>query len=344
MRYRPMATQPLIPSPPDLHFTEDSTPGIVRRRKGKYFAFFAPDGARVTDRAEIDRLRAIGLPPAYQKCWYCPDPNGHLQATGYDARGRKQYRYHPAYRETQDAGKYAGCATFGHALPKLRARVEADLGKRSVDRERALAALVRLLDIGMIRVGNDRYAEENKSYGATTLRMRHAALEGGGLRLSYRGKSGKMHERRVRDAGLTRFVRAMQDLPGQRLFQYVDEDGARHDVLSTDVNAYLRETMGPGISAKHFRTWGGSVTAFAALWHDTGTVSLKTMLEQVAEALGNTPAISRKSYVHPALIELAKSGDQVAWRAATSLPRATQWLSREERGFIAFLATLESQE
>ncbi|MCE7795239.1 DNA topoisomerase IB [Sphingobium sufflavum] len=331
-----MATRsPAHPSP--LRFTDDSTPGIARRRKGQYFAFFTADGARVTDRAEIERLRAIGLPPAYERCWYCPDPDGHLQATGYDARGRKQYRYHPAYRETQDAGKYAGCAAFGHALPKIRARVEADLRQRSVSRDRALAALVRLLDIGMIRIGNDRYAQENKSYGATTLRMRHAAVEGGALRLCYRGKSGKMHERRVRDAGLTRFVRAMQDLPGQRLFQYVDQAGARHDVTSTDVNAYLHAHMGPDISAKHFRTWGGSVTAFAALWHGEGQMTLKTMLDEVAQALGNTPAISRKSYVHPALIDLARSGDQPAWRAAARLPRATRWLSREERGLIAFL-------
>lgn len=339
-----MLSRSLTPSAP-LCFTDDSVSGISRRKKGQYFAFFAPDGSRITDRAEIDRLRAIGLPPAYERCWYCPDPNGHLQATGYDARGRKQYRYHAAYRQTQDAGKYAGCTSFGERLPKLRARVESALRQRGVGRDRAIAALVRLLDIGMIRVGNDRYALENKSYGATTLRMRHTALEGGALRLCYRGKSGKMQERRVRDAGLNRFVRAMQDLPGQRLFQYVDDDGDRHDLTSTDVNIWLHETMGPDISAKHFRTWGGSVTAFAALWHGHGAVGgkvgIKTMLQQVADALGNTPAISRKSYVHPALIELARSGDQQGWRAATKLPRATQWLSREERGFLAFLATLD---
>ncbi|MET0364745.1 MAG: DNA topoisomerase IB, partial [Sphingobium sp.] len=294
-----MATQAL-PLPPNLIFTDDGQPGIARRKKGAYFAFFGPTGARITDRAEIDRLRAIGLPPAYRDCWYSPDPNSHLQATGYDARGRKQYRYHPDFRNAQDAGKYAGCAGFGKRLPKLRERVAADLRKRSVGRDRAVAAIVRLLDIGMIRVGNDRYAEENKSYGATTLHMRHAAIEGGGtLRLSYRGKSGKMHERRVQDSGLLRFVRAMQDLPGQRLFQYVDDDGQRHEVGSADVNAYLRETMGDGISAKHFRTWGGSVTAFSCLYHSDGKPGLKSMLACVAEALGNTPAISRKSYVHP---------------------------------------------
>jgi len=334
-----MATAALPPSS-SLTFVDDQTPGIIRRKRGKYFAFFRPDGERITDRDEIDRLRAIGLPPAYDKCWYCADPNGHLQATGYDARGRKQYRYHTAFREAQDAGKYAGCSTFGHALPALRKRVAADLKKRAIDRDRAVAAIVRLLDIGMIRVGNDRYAEENKSFGATTLRMRHAAIKGDALRLCYRGKSGKMHERRVKDKGLLRFVRAMQDLPGQRLFQYVDTDGTRHDVTSTDVNAYLRETMGPGVSAKHFRTWGGSVTAFSTLYHATGKVGLKTMLEQVADALGNTPAISRKSYVHPALLTLARDGDQEAWRAATRLPRATGWLSREERGFMAFLDAL----
>jgi DNA topoisomerase-1 len=328
--------------PSALRFTEDSQPGITRRRKGRYFAFFDPGGARITDRDEIDRLRAIGLPPAYERCWYCADATGHLQATGYDARGRKQYRYHPGFREAQEADKYAGCATFGARLPRLRARVETDLRKRSVGRDRAVAAIVRLLDIGMIRVGNDRYAEENKSYGATTLRMRHAAIEGGMLRLSYRGKSGKMHDRRVKDAGLLRFVRAMQDLPGQRLFQYVDDDGERHEVGSSDVNAYLHAVMGSGISAKHFRTWGGSVTAFSCLYHGEGGTGLKSMLACVAEALGNTPAISRKSYVHPALIDLAKSGDVEVWRAATKLPRATQWLSREERGLMAFLEGVAS--
>ncbi|MET0239551.1 MAG: DNA topoisomerase IB [Sphingobium sp.] len=332
-----MATQ-ITGDSHSLIFVEDSAPGIARRKKGAYFAFFDAKGTRITDRAEIDRLRAIGLPPAYTECWYCADPNGHLQATGYDARGRKQYRYHREYRAAQETGKYAGCVDFGRALPHVRARVEADLRKRSVGRERALAALVRLLDIGKIRVGNDRYALENKSYGATTLRMRHAEIESGALRLCYRGKSGKMHERRVRDAGLLRFVRAMQDLPGQRLFQYVDEDGARHDVTSTEVNAYLREVAGPGITAKHFRTWGGSVAAYTALYHGTGKVGLKAMLETVAAMLGNTPAISRKSYVHPALIELAKSDGQEEWRKAVRLPRATRWLSREERGFIAFLA------
>lgn len=331
-----MATQAL-PPPPKLRFVDDGMPGIVRRKKGRYFTFFDAQGARITDREEIDRLRAIGLPPAYRDCWYCPDAQGHLQATGYDARGRKQYRYHPAFREAREADKYAGCGSFGAALPKLRRRVAADLRKRSVNRDRAVAAIVRLLDIGMIRIGNDRYAEENKSFGATTLRMRHAAIEGGALRLCYRGKSGKMHERRVKDAGLLRFVRAMQDLPGQRLFQYVDEDGERHEVGSHDVNAYLREVMGPGISAKHFRTWGGSVTAFSCLYHGEGKMGLKGMLACVSEALGNTPAISRKSYVHPALIALARDGDHEAWRKATRLPRATQWLTREERGFMAFL-------
>ncbi|HEX7872109.1 MAG TPA: DNA topoisomerase IB [Sphingobium sp.] len=331
-----MATQAL-PLPGKLIFIDDGQPGIARRKKGAYFAFFTPTGSRITDRAEIDRLRAIGLPPAYRDCWYSPDPNSHLQATGYDARGRKQYRYHTDFRDAQDAGKYAGCAGFGKRLPKLRERVAADLRKRSVGRDRAVAAIVRLLDIGMIRVGNDRYAEENKSYGATTLRMRHTAIEGSTLRLCYRGKSGQMQERRVKDSGLLRFVRAMQDLPGQRLFQYVDDDGARHEVGSADVNAYLREIMGEGISAKHFRTWGGSVTAYACLYHADGKAGLKSMLTCVAAALGNTPAISRKSYVHPALIELAKSGDVEAWRAATKLPRATTWLSREERGLMAFL-------
>lgn len=327
-------------TPPSLVFCTDSEPGISRKRTGKGFSYHLPSGERITDPGEIERLRRIALPPAYTGCWFATDPAAHLQACGYDARGRKQYRYHPAYREGQEAEKFGGCAAFGAALPAMRERIEVALRSRKVSRERTLAALVRLLDIGMVRVGNARYARENRSYGATTLTRRHAVLEQGSLMLRYRGKSGRMHERRIRDAGLVRFVRAVQDLPGQRLFQYLDDAGERHDMGSADVNAYIRETMGEGWSAKSFRTWGASVVAFGSLYHGEGQVPLKEMLRIVADALGNTPAISRKSYVHPALIDLAKAGDQTAWRRSLRLPRATRWLAREERGLIAFLETI----
>lgn len=320
-----------------LNYADDSQPGIARRRRGRYFAYFAHTGDRIADREEIDRLHAIGMPPAYDRCWFNPDPAGHIQATGFDARGRKQYRYHPEFRAGREADKFALCPQFGEALPAIRERVELALRSRSVSRERTLAALVRLLDIGHVRIGNDAYARENGSFGASTLRMRHVRLESGAIQLSYRGKSGQMRDIKVRDPGLLRFVRKMQDLPGQRLFQYLDDEGQRHEVGSGDVNAYIRETMGSEFSAKHFRTWGGTLVGFEAWLQTKGEIGLKPALQLVAEALGNTPAISRKSYVHPAVLEVLK--DRVTDRLPQRLPRATKWLTREERGLIQFLRT-----
>ena len=318
-----------------LNYADDSQPGIARRRRGRYFAYYTHAGERVADRDEIDRLHAIGMPPAYERCWFNPDPTGHIQATGFDARGRKQYRYHPEFRAGREADKFALCPQFGEALPRIRERVGRALRGRTVSRERTLAALVRLLDIGHVRIGNDAYARENGSYGASTLRMRHVKLEGGAIRLSYRGKSGQMRDMKVRDAGLLRFVRTMQDLPGQRLFQYLDEGGQHHDVGSSDVNQFIRETMGVDFSAKHFRTWGGTLVGYEAWLGSHGEIGLKPALELVAEALGNTPAISRKSYVHPAVLAVLKEKDSSA--LPQRLPRATRWLSREERGLIEFL-------
>lgn len=295
-------------------------------------------GNRITDRDEIDRLNAIALPPAYTDAWYCPHPDGHLQATGIDDRGRKQYRYHPEYRAAQDAAKYDRCARFGERLPKLRARIESDLRKRSLCRERAVAAVVRLLDLGRVRVGNESYVKANRSFGATTLRKRHALLVGRRLRLQYRAKSGRQRVLTITDNSLISFVKKCQDLPGQHLFRWVDEDGECHPVTSTDVNAYIRDAMGDDFTAKHFRTWGASVIAFEALATADGHLGLKAMLEPVTAALGNTPAIARKSYVHPTLIDLAKDREgQTAFRAGVSLPRTTRYLSRAERGLIAFL-------
>lgn len=321
-----------------ITYVDDHEPGITRKKVRHGWGYYDADGARITDRDEIDRLNAIGMPPAYRDCWFCPDPNGHIQGTGYDAKGRKQYRYHTGFREAQEAAKYDRCPVFGHHLPKLRARVEADLKLRGLCKEKAVAAVVRLLDLGSIRVGNEEYAATNKSFGATTLRKRHAKLKGHTLRLQFRAKSGKMRVLTITDGSLSRFVKKCQDLPGQHLFRWCDAAGDCHPVTSTDVNCYIREAMGEDFTAKHFRTWGASVIAFETLARANAYVGLKTMLEPVTEALGNTPTIARKSYVHPRLVDLAKDREaQADFRAHLHLPRSTRYLSRAERGLIAFL-------
>lgn len=322
-----MPTAPLI-------YVDDSLPGIARKRMKIGWGYFDPRGKRITDREEIDRLNAIGMPPAYEDCWFCPSANGHIQATGYDDKGRKQYRYHPDFRAAREAEKYDACAAFGRALPLLRARIESDLARRGLAKERTIAAVVRLLDLGKVRIGNEQYVKANRSFGATTLRRRHADLKGRTLKLRYRAKSGKERTLAITDALLLRFVRAVQDLPGQHLFQYLDEDGQARPVTSSDVNAYIAQAMGAPFTAKHFRTWGASVLAFESMAGNR--VALREMLEPVAAALGNTPAISRKSYVHPALIDLCKAG-QEEWRASLCLPRKTRYLTRHERGLIDFL-------
>ncbi|MEA3013278.1 MAG: topoisomerase [Sphingomonadales bacterium] len=318
-----------------LCYVDDSQPGITRRRHGRYWQYFDAAGKRIADREEIDRLNAIGLPPAYRDAWFCPRPNGHIQAIGYDDKGRKQYRYHTGFREKQEAAKYDRCADFGRVLPRLRKRVEADLRKRSLSRETVVAAIVRLLDTGRIRVGNEAYAQSNKSYGATTLRSRHAKVRGRTVKMRFKAKSGIERELSITDATLSRIVRKCQDLPGQNLFQFVDEAGEAQPVSSTDVNDYIRDATGEDFTAKHFRTWSASAIAFEQICAagEEG-VGLKAMLEPVAEALGNTPAISRKSYVHPALIDAVKDG-----RGGFGLqcPTATKYLSGAERGLIAFL-------
>ena len=320
---------------PALRYVDDSRPGITRKRHGRYWQYFDAAGKRVTDRDEIDRLNAIGLPPAYRDAWFCPDPNGHIQAIGYDEKGRKQYRYHEAFRAQQDNAKYDRCAGFGKALPKLRRKVEADLRKRSLSRETVVAAVVRLLDVGRLRVGNESYAQENKSYGATTLRRRHAKVAGRRVKMRFKAKSGIERELSITDRTLSRIVRQCQDLPGQNLFQFVNGDGEPQPISSTDVNDYIRAATGEDFTAKHFRTWSASVIAFEQICAagEEG-VGLNAMLEPVAEALGNTPAISRKSYVHPALIDAVK---EAKGGFGLQCPRPTKYLSSAERGLIAFL-------
>jgi DNA topoisomerase-1 len=322
-----------------LRHSSDAEPGITRKRQGNYWAYFDPDGQRVTDREEIDRLNAIGLPPAYEQAWFCADPDGHMQATGVDARGRKQYRYHAGFREKRESAKYEGLLEFGKALPKLRRRVEQDLKRRSLGRETVLAAVVRLLDTQYIRIGNEAYARTNKSFGATTLRRRHLKRTGQSLMMRFTGKHGIVHEVKISDSNLKRICKRCQELPGQMLFQYLNGDGEAKAISSSDVNDYIKEASGGDFTAKHFRTWGASVIAFEQLLAkaDGARISVKTVVEPVAEALGNTPAISRKSYVHPALLEAVKSDSRDPLQGMDR-PRSRKRLSSAEVGFLAFLA------
>ena len=319
-----------------LNYGDAGEPGMTRRMRGKHWQYFSAEGIRITAPDEIARLNKLAVPPAYRDVWFSPDADSHLQAVGYDDRGRRQYRYHADFRSAQDSEKYATCVQFGNALPLVRARVAADMGLRGLPRDKVLAAIVRLLDQGHIRVGNEAYATENKSFGATTLRNRHGAVRGATVKLDYRGKSGKQQRVSITDAALARIVRRCQDLPGQALFQYQDDDGTPHRVGSSEVNAYIKAAMGEDFSAKHFRTWGASVIAFEAIVRSRAPLTLKMLLEPVAAALGNTPAISRKSYVHPRLLELVTSGKAFDL-AGTKLPRTTKWLSAPERGLIGLL-------
>lgn len=319
-----------------LRHSNDSEAGYRRERKGQAWTYFDGD-TRATDRDEIDRLNSLALPPAYVDAWFCKDPNGHIQATGKDARGRKQYRYHPDYRARQDASKYDGCAEFGEALPRIRKRVEADLKRRKHDRDSVLAAVVRLLDTEYMRIGNEQYAKANKSFGLSTLRSRHLKRKGNKLTMRYVGKHGVVHEATISDASLKRVVAKCQELPGQMLFQYINGDGLPQPISSADVNAYIRDASGSDFTAKHFRTWGASVIAFEQLLaSNEKRISVKTMIEPVAEALGNTVAISRKSYVHPRLIEAVRE-DPIDPLNGMKRPRARRRLSSAETAFLAFL-------
>ena len=326
-----------------LRHSSDDEPGYTRRRMGRYWAYLDGD-KRVTDRDEIDRLNAVGLPPAYENAWFCKDPDGHLQATGVDARGRKQYRYHAGFRAKRDSAKYEGLLEFGKALPKLRRRVEQDLNRRGLTREAVLAAIVRLLDTAYIRVGNEEYAKQNKSFGATTLRERHVRRKGGKLVMRFPGKSGVVHEVNVTDTNLKRIVKRCQELPGQMLFQYVNDDGDPQAVTSGDVNDYIKAATGGDFTAKHFRTWSASVIALDQLLKkaEDARISVKTVIEPVAEALGNTPAISRKSYVHPKLLEAIK-GDPRDPLAGLERPRGRTRLSSSEVALLEFLGKRKRQ-
>ena len=322
-----------------LRHSSDTEPGITRKRQGRYWTYFDADGERIKDRDEIDRLNAVGLPPAYEDAWFCADPEGHLQATGVDARGRKQYRYHPDFRAKRESAKYEGLLEFGKALPKLRRRVESDLKRRDLCREAVLAAVVRLLDTEHIRIGNEQYAKENKSFGATTLRRRHLKRTGHGLMMRFAGKHGIVHEVKITDSNLKRICKRCQELPGQMLFQYVNGDGEPKPITSGDVNEYIRGATGGDFTAKHFRTWSASVIACDQMLKkaEDARITVKTVVEPVAEALGNTPAISRKSYVHPKLLEAVKEAPRDPL-AGMERPRGRKRLSSAEVGLLEFLA------
>jgi DNA topoisomerase-1 len=298
------------------YVSDTETAGIRRLGAPGRFRYVAPSGKKVRDRATIRRIRALAIPPAWRDVWIAPSSRAHLQATGRDARGRKQYRYHPQFAAMRDADKYAHLLTFALELPALRRRLKADLKRPGLPRERIFAALVTLLEETLIRVGNEDYARANHSYGLTTMRNRHVRVHGAALRFVFRGKSGKRWDLALQDRRVARVVRACQELPGQHLFEYRDQDGAVHPVTSTGVNAYLRQITGKDVTAKDFRTWGGTVSAaiaFRRRQEPATKKAVRAVIGEVAARLGNTVAVCRKCYVHPAIIEAFAQG-RLRWQ------------------------------
>ena len=320
----------------ELKYVTDESPGIRRKKVGTGFTYVRPGGGRVRDEETLRRIKALVIPPAWTEVWICADSEGHLQATGYDARGRKQYRYHARFREVRDQTKYNRMLEFARVLPKVRRQVKRDLKLRGLSRKKVLAAVVRLLETTLVRVGNDEYAKSNQSFGLTTLRDRHAKINGSKVTLEFKGKSGVEHEVDLEDPRLAKIVKACQDLPGQELFQYRDDEGEVRDVGSADVNQYIQEVAGNGFTAKDFRTWAGTVLAAMALQEvktfDSQAQAKKNVvkaIESVASKLGNTKAVCRKCYIHPAIFDayldgtMAKTVAQRAARAAKSIGRMT---------------------
>jgi len=328
-----------------LRYVTDTRPGIRREPRGDGFAYVAPDGTEVTDEDTLARIRSLAIPPAWTDVWICRMANGHLQATGRDQKGRKQYRYHARWRTVRDETKYSRLAAFAHALPTIRRRVEEDLARPGLSRERVLATVVRFLETTLIRIGNDEYARSNGHYGLTTLHNKHAVVKGSTIQFRFTGKSGKRHEVKLQDRRLAKIVRRCQDLPGQELFEYPDEAGVYRDVGSADVNDYLREISGEDFTAKDFRTWAGTVLAARALY-DVGPAETKTearrniaaAVQQVADRLGNTPAICRKSYIHPEIIRAYEDGQPIPMPDPTSAPTGlSDCLTPDEQAVAAIL-------
>lgn len=292
-----------------LVYCSDTVPGITREGSGDQTRYLAPGGKPVTDAATLDRIASLAIPPAYTDVWISADPDGHMQATGRDAKGRKQYRYHPRFRDLRDGHKFEHIFDFAEALPLVRARVEQDMRARSLSREKVMATIVWLLEHTMIRIGNDDYAKQNESYGLTTLHDEHVDVDHDKVRFHFKGKSGKAWNVSVKDRRVARIVKQCQDLPGQDLFDYLEKDGTEHRITSSDINAYLRDISGKDITAKDFRTWTGTVLAahaLAELEFETDTAAKKnigTAIKHVSQRLGNTPAVCRKSYIHPDVLE-----------------------------------------
>ena len=330
-----------------LHYVSDRRPGIKRVRKGDQFNYRLSNGRLVRDAATLKRIKSLVIPPAWQDVWICPDPQGHLQAVGRDARARKQYRYHPRWREVRDETKFNRMIAFGKALPKIRRQVGRELRQQGLGRNRILAAVVRLLELTAFRVGNDEYANHNKSYGLTTLRHHHARVKGSRIQFNFRGKSGKQQCVNVDHPTLSRIVRKCQDLPGQDLFQYLDDEGRVHDVTSGDVNSYLAEITGKDFTAKDFRTWTGTVLAALALREfelvDSKTKAKRNMveaIERVAKRLGNTPAVCKKCYIHPVIFDSYLDGTLVAslrTSAEREMRRSLTRLRPEEAAVVTLL-------
>lgn len=337
---------PKSETPPGLRYVNDDEPGMTRHRKGDAFFYRTASGKTVRDKDTLARIRSLAIPPAYTDVWICEKATGHIQATGRDARGRKQYRYHPKYREHRESRKYEHMIEFARALPDIRERVKKDMGRSGLSREKVVATVVALLESTLIRVGNEDYARDNRSYGLTTLREKHIDVRGQELRFRFKGKSGKDWNLKLSDRRIAKVVRQCQDLPGQHLFQYVDDEDERRVVTSADVNDYLRQISGQDVSAKDFRTWAGTVLAALALREfeafDSQTLAkknIKAAIQRVAERLGNTPTICRKCYVHPEIVttyldgKLAEELERKAEKAFENLSA----LQPEEAAVLALI-------
>lgn len=330
-----------------LRYVSDDQPGYTRKPQGDDFEYFDTDGNPIRDETRLLRIRRLAIPPAYKDVWICPSPNGHIQATARDARGRKQYRYHERWREARDESKYDRMLVFGHALPKIRRQVNKDMGLRDLPRNKVLATVVHLLGRTFIRIGNEEYARENKSFGLTTMRNRHVDVKGAKLSFSFRGKSGVNHEIDVNDRRLANIIRKLQDLPGQDIFQYEDETGEVRNVNSQDVNDYLHEITGEEFTAKDFRTWAGTVLTAMAL-SAQGPIENKTQAKEnikvaiaaVAKILGNTPTVCRKCYVHPVVLESYLDGDMIEGlkqKTEETLSENLEDLRAEEAAVMSFI-------
>jgi len=337
-----------------LRYVSDQSPGLRRKRAGKGVVYYTAEGERVRDPETLKRIKALAVPPAWTDVWICPHADGHLQATGRDAKGRKQYRYHARWRELRDENKYDRMLDFGRMLPKIRRRTARDLARPGLAREKVLATIVRLLETTLIRIGNDEYARNNNSFGLTTMRDNHVKVEGTKIHFRFRGKSGIKHDVDLTDKQLARVVKRCRDLPGQELFQYLDEDGERQSVGSAEVNEYLRRITGSDFTAKDFRTWAGTVLAALALQEFCSFTSQREAkrhivraIENVAKRLGNTPSVCRKSYVHPAVIETYLEGnllEALQQRAEQELARKLRHLRPEEAAVLALLQQRLEQE